>query len=143
MGNIVRNVLSVLIGAFIGGMINGKIIAISGDVVPLPVGADVTTMEGLKASLPLFQPINFLMPFLAHALGSFFGAIIAYFISNEPKMRSALLVGFMFLLGGIYMVIKVPAPLWFSILDLVVAYIPMAFLGGKLAGLVKSAFFKN
>jgi hypothetical protein len=27
-----------------------------------------------------------------------------------------------------------PAPLWYEALDLIAAYIPMAFLGGKLGG---------
>ena len=34
--------------------------------------------------------------------------------------------------SGISAVMMIPAPLWFNVLDLVVAYIPMAYLGGKL-----------
>jgi hypothetical protein len=35
----------------------------------------------------------------------------------------------MFLLGGIANVAMLPAPLWFSALDLLLAYLPMAWLG--------------
>ncbi len=30
------------------------------------------------------------------------------------------------------MVLQLPSPMWFNALDLIVAYIPMAYLGGKL-----------
>ncbi len=39
-------------------------------------GADVTTTEGLRAALPLFEPKHFIMPFLAQALGTFTAAYI-------------------------------------------------------------------
>ena len=42
----------------------------SSSLIPPPEGADVTTLEGLKTSMHLFQPKHFLMPFLAHALGT-------------------------------------------------------------------------
>jgi hypothetical protein len=38
----------------------------------------------------------------------------------------------LFLIGGIVNVFLLPSPTWFSIVDLVGAYIPMAFIGGKI-----------
>ena len=38
-----------------------------------------------------------------------------------------------FLIGGVYMVFIFPAPLWFIVGDLVLAYIPMGWLGWKLS----------
>jgi len=35
--------------------------------------------------------------------------------------------------GGIANVLMLPSPLWFSIVDLAGAYLPVAFLAGKLA----------
>lgn len=52
-------------------------------------------------------------------------------------MNYAIGVGIFFLLGGIANVYLLPSPTWFAIVDLVVAYIPMAYLGGKLALRVK------
>ena len=43
-----------------------------------------------------------------------------------------LVVGLMFLAGGIGAATMIPAPIWFIVLDLVVAYLPMAWLGGTL-----------
>jgi hypothetical protein len=48
-------------------------------------------------------------------------------------MRLALVIGFFFLAGGIANVLMLPSPTWFTILDLVGAYIPMVYLAGKLA----------
>jgi hypothetical protein len=48
-------------------------------------------------------------------------------------MKFALAIGFFFLIGGIMNVFMLPSPLWFTILDLAGAYIPMAWLGGLLA----------
>ena len=105
---------------------------ISGSIIAPPEGADVTTMEGLKAALPLFEPRHFIMPFLAHALGTLVGAILAALIAVDKKMRFALVIGFLFLIGGIMNVISLPSPIWFTILDLGLAYLPMAFIGGRI-----------
>ncbi|MDG1476048.1 MAG: hypothetical protein P8Q14_02780 [Vicingaceae bacterium] len=107
---------------------------ISGSIISPPAGADITTPEGLKASIHLFTPINFLMPFLAHAIGALVGAFIATYIAATKKIIFAFLIGLLFLIGGIMMIIDVPSPTWFIIVDLIGAYIPMAWIGWKLAG---------
>ncbi len=133
MNTTLKNVLAVIAGVLAGGVLNMGIIMISGSVIPPPNGADVTTMEGLKESMHLFEPKHFLMPFLAHALGTLLGAFVTAKIAATHKMRFAIGVGCWFLLGGIINVIMLPSPIWFTLLDLGVAYIPMAYLAGKLA----------
>jgi hypothetical protein len=115
-------------------MLNMGIISVSGLVIPPPAGAIMTTPEGIAAAMPLLQPKHFVMPFLAHALGSLIGALVAALIAASQKMTFALVIGFVHLLGGIAASFMIPAPVWFIVLDLVVAYIPMAYLGGKLGG---------
>ncbi len=133
MNPILKNILAVVAGAVIGSVVNMSIIMMSGSVIPPPEGADVTTMEGLKAAMHLFQPKHFLMPFLAHALGTLVGAYIAARFAANNNMRFALLIGLIFLAGGIANVMMLPSPLWFTLVDLLGAYIPMAYLGGKFA----------
>jgi len=133
MNPILRNVLAVIAGAIIGSIVNGLLVSIGGTVVPPPAGADFTTSEGLKAAMSLMEGKHFIFPFLAHALGTLVGAFVAAKIAATRKMSMALIVGVLFLLGGIYMVVILPSPMWFNALDLIVAYIPMAFLGGKMA----------
>ncbi len=48
-------------------------------------------------------------------------------------MKIAIGIGCFFLLGGIAMILNCGGPLWFIVADLVLAYIPMAVLGGFLA----------
>jgi len=130
---VVRNILAVIAGALLGSVVNMGIIMISGSLIPLPAGADNTTMEGLKESMHLFQPKHFLFPFLAHAMGTFAGALVAALVAASHKMKFALAIGVLFMAGGIANVLMLPSPLWFSIVDLAGAYLPVAFLAGKLA----------
>jgi hypothetical protein len=132
MNTILKNVLAVFAGALIGGVVNMGLIMISGSIIPPPEGADLTTPEGLNAAMPLMEAKHFIFPFLAHALGTLVGAFIASRIGATRKMGLALIVGVLFLVGGISAVFLIPAPIWFILLDLIMAYIPMAWLGGKL-----------
>jgi len=133
MNPIVKNILAILAGCIAGSAVNMGIIMISGSIIPPPDGADVTNMEGLKASMHLFEPKNFIFPFLAHALGTFAGAFLAVIIAASHKMKIALGIGVFFLAGGIANIFMLPSPTWFSVVDLVVAYIPMGYLGGIVA----------
>lgn len=134
MNNTLRNILAVIAGLVVGSFVNMGIVTIGGQVIPPPEGADLTTIEGLKTSMHLMQPQHFLMPFLAHALGTLGGAVVAALIAVKNKMLLALIIGFFFLGGGIINIIMLPSPLWFTLVDLVLAYLPMAWLGAKLAG---------
>lgn len=133
MHPILRNILAVIAGIVVGSLVNMGLINISSSVIPLPEGVDMSTPEGLKAGIHLFEPKHFIFPFLAHALGTLTGAFVAAKLAANNKMKFALGLGVFFLIGGITAVYMIPAPMWFNILDLVVAYIPMAWLGGKLA----------
>ncbi len=132
MHPILRNILAVIAGFVAGSIVNMALIMIGPYIVPPPAGADVTTAEGLKASMHLFQPVNFLFPFLAHALGTFAGALLTAWIAAGRKMVLALVIGVLFLAGGIANIVMLPSPLWFTLTDLLLAYIPMAWLAGKL-----------
>ena len=132
MNPIVKNSLAVISGLVLGSAVNMGIIMISGSIIPPPDGADVTTMEGLKASIHLFQPKHFIFPFLAHSLGTFAGAILTTLIVANHKIKFALVIGAFFLIGVIVNVFMLPGPVWFNVLDIVGAYIPVAWLGGKL-----------
>ena len=131
MHPILRNVLAIVAGVLVGGIVNGAIVSISADVIPPPDGAILTTEEGLKAAMLIMEPKHFVMPWLAHAMGSLVGGMLAALIAATQKIRFALSIGLVFLLGGIYMVILLPSPWWFTLVDLVGAYLPMAFLGGR------------
>ncbi len=129
MKKILFNLFAVFIGLIIGALINGGIINISGDIIPPPAGANIKTIEGLIQAMPNMTPKHFIMPFLAHALGTFFGAVLCTVLARSYQWILVLLIGLTFFIGGFMMVFKLPAPLWFDLVDLTFAYFPMAYLG--------------
>ena len=134
MNKIVRNVLAVITGIVLGSVVNMGIINLQYSFISLPEGVDVTNTESLKSSMHLFEPKHFIFPFLAHAIGTLVGAYLSVRIAASHKMYFALGIGVFFLIGGISMVFMIPAPVWFIVADLSLAYIPMGWFGWKLTG---------
>jgi hypothetical protein len=129
-----RNILGIVAGFVLGSALNMALVTVSSSVIAPPTGADMTTVEGLKAAMPRLEAKHFVFPFLAHALGTLVAALVAAAIAVSHKMRIALFFGVLFLIGGIAASMMIPAPAWFIALDLLVAYVPMAWIGGKLGG---------
>jgi hypothetical protein len=130
--NGIKNVVLVFISLIVGGSLNMAMIMFSSKIIPLPHGVDVTTEAGLKAGMHLFEAKHFIMPFLAHALGTLLSAIIIVKIMPKRKQFWAYFVAAMFFAGGFMEVLSLPSPLWFSLTDLIVAYFPMSFIALKL-----------
>lgn len=128
MPKLLRNVLAIVLGLVIGGSLNMMIVTLGPALIPPPPGADMATPEGLAAAMPLLQPQHLIAPFLAHALGTLVGALAAFFIAASHRAWFAWAIGAVFLCGGIAAAFMIPAPTWFIGLDLVLAYLPMAWL---------------
>jgi hypothetical protein len=143
MKPIFKNFLAIVLGLILGSVVNMGIIMISSYIIPPPEGADLTSPEGLKLSMHLMLPKHFIMPFLAHALGTLTGALLTALIASGHKMRYALVIALFFLVGGIANIFMLPSPIWFTILDLSVAYLPMGYLGGKIIASKKTKFSKK
>ena len=129
----VRSILAVIAGLVVGSIVNLGLIALGHVVIAPPPGADLSTLEGVKAAMPLFGPEQFIFPFLAHAGGSLVGAFVAALISLNNKFTVAMIIGAITLIGGIVAVMMFPAPVWYDVIDLL-AYIPAAWIGAKLGG---------
>jgi len=123
-----RNFIALLGGVAIGVLVNGGIIALQPFILPLPQGVDPNDMASLTVAMTDFSWHNFIMPFLAHALGTFTGAYFAVRITRQRQLFKAMAIAGIFLLGGIQMVRLLPAPFWFETLDLTLAYLPMGWL---------------
>ncbi len=95
---------------------------------------DVNDIASINAHIREYSLLQLMAPFIAHAAGVLVGAFLTVKIAASRHMILALVIGAFFLLGGIMAVRMIPnSPLWFSALDLLVAYIPMAWLGYRLA----------
>lgn len=132
MHPLLRNSTAIIAGVVIGSLVNMAIIMVSGSIINAPAGVDMSTEEGLKAGMPLLQPKHFIFPFLAHAIGTFVGAYIAARIATK-KIIFAMVIGLFFLAGGVSMVMMLPSPIWFTMVDLAGAYLPVAYFAGRIA----------
>ena len=125
MNTILRNIFAVIAGVILGSAVNMSFIVAGSKVFPLSESCE--PMNAMNWDLKFF-----IFPFLAHALGTLAGAFIAAKIASTHKITFALIVGAFFLIGGTMMVFMLPAPIWFVVLDLAVAYIPMGWLGWRI-----------
>ena len=137
MPNLLRNVLALLAGIAIGGGVNMALITLSPSLIPPPAGVDVNSAESLSKAMHLFEPRHFIMPFLAHAVGTLAGALAAYLIAASYKAQIACVIGAVFLCGGVAASLMIPAPTWFIALDLLAVYLPMAWLGVQIGTRMK------
>jgi len=127
------NILSVLVGVLIGAIVNMAILMMGSAIIAPPKGVDMTSDAGIKAAMPLLEPKHFLMPFLAHAIGTFVAVYLATRFSKTKAVRIPIIIASIYLIGGIMEVMNLNAPLWFNIVDLALAYFPMAFIAFKWA----------
>ena len=132
MKTIIRGGLAVIIGLLVGGVVNMALILIGSHVIPPPPGVDVSDVHSMSAGMHLFQPKHFLFPFLAHACGTLVGSALAYLLAASHRRWYSYGIGVASLAGGIAAACMIPAPNWFIVTDLVLAYIPMACLGARL-----------
>jgi len=128
---IIRKILAVVGGFIVGSLVNMMLVTIGSRVIPAPAGVDASKAESIAASIHLFEPKHFVFPFLAHALGTFAGALVAFLIAASHRTIFAFVIGVLFLAGGIAASFMIPAPGWFIALDLVAAYLPMAWLATR------------
>ncbi|WP_235297333.1 hypothetical protein [Portibacter marinus] len=131
MSPVLRNIIAIITGWISGSVVNIGLIQLGHMVMPLE-GVDPNDMEALAAAMPDADPLFFIFPFLAHAIGTVVGATVATLIAAGGKLKYALTIGFIFLLGGIWASTMLPAPVWFIVLDLSLAYLPMAWVGYRI-----------
>ncbi len=132
MPTIVRNILAFIAGVIALMVVKTLVIKAGGALIPPPPGVNLSTVEGFKAAMPLMEVKHWVTPFLEHSLGSIAGAAIAALMAANHKMKIALGVGFLHMLGGIAATALLPFPTWVIVVDLTFAYIPMAWIGGKI-----------
>ena len=129
MNTIIKNIFAILGGGLIGMVVNMGLIITGNQLIPFE--DDMNPMNAMNWELEYF-----IFPFLAHAIGTLSGAYIAAKFSASYHMLFAICIGIFFLSGGISMVFILPAPVWFIVVDLVLAYIPMGWLGCEINHLI-------
>ena len=134
MIKILRNILALVIGAALGMALNGWLIGISNSLIPLPEDVNPSNLKSIQTHIHLYSLKHFVMPFWAHALGTFVSAFVAAKIWIGDPMIPGYIFGLFFLIGGITMVYFIKSPILPSMVVLLFAYLPMGWLGARLAG---------
>lgn len=132
MNPILKNITAIILGWLAGSAINMGLIKVGHMAIPIE-GIDPNDMEALAEVMPTLGFEYFIFPFLGHALGTLVGAIVAGWVAATHKMKFSLVIGGLFLIGGIMINYMIPGPTWFAVADILLAYIPMARIGGKIA----------
>lgn len=109
-------------------------------MLPPPKGVDVTDVESLAASVHLLSARHLVFPFLANAIGTLVGALVAFLIAGKFKRVVACGVGLLSLCGGIAASFMILAPTAFIVVDLALAYVPMAWIGVVLGRAIQAKF---
>jgi len=135
---ILKNAGALLAGLVTGSLVNMALVTVGPVLVPPPAGVDMTDMDSLAQSMHLMGPQHFVFPFLAHALGTLVGATLTYLLAARNSFMLAFGIGLFFLLGGISAARMIPAPTWFVVVDLLFAYLPMAWLATILGNHLKN-----
>lgn len=132
--HILKRTIIIVLSIFIGAQVNGAFLTLGTNLIPPPEGCNLNTMDGLKAAVPFLEAKHYLFPFFAHAIGTLISAVLITRFLKTQQFVFAMMAGVLFLIAGISMIIILPGtPIWFILVDLIGAYIPMAYLGYKLA----------
>jgi len=125
----IRNFVAFLLGAVVCIVGNGLLLGAMMQLIPPPAGFDPAQLD----TYSLLEARHLLAPWVAHALPSLLGALCASLVAGSRRRTIGMLVGGLHLLGGVAAAFLVPAPWWFVGVDLVFAYLPMAWFGVWLA----------
>jgi hypothetical protein len=125
--NTLKNIGAFIAGVVFGSVVNMALITVGPSIIPPPAGVDMNSAESLAAGIHLFEPRHFVFPFLAHALGTYLGALLGFLLSPTRGELMAWLIGALSLAGGIAASMLIPAPAAFIAIDLLFAYLPMAW----------------
>lgn len=132
MNPIAQTLLIIIAAVITGSLVNMTLILLGPLIVSPPPGVDMSDMESFAAGVETMGPQHFLFPFLAHALGTFSGSALVYRFAIWRRRLFTALTGVFFLAGGIAAATMIPAPTWFIVTDLALAYLPMAWLATRL-----------
>jgi hypothetical protein len=135
MHPLVRSILAVLAGLFVGVVVIG-ILEYGGHLIyPLPQDLDPRDPKDHDALADYVAnaPVGaMLVLLLAYAAGAFCGGWLAATLTTRQQTVHGLIVGGLFLLASAANLSMFPHPMWFVAANLLIV-LPVAYVGAKLA----------
>lgn len=130
---IIRSIIAVAAGMFIGGIATLGVEALGHILVPPPAGLDVNDPAAVKAAMPSLPVAHFLPILLAYLAGPSLGAALAARMAPSRPRLHAILVGAIFAAGGLMNFMTIPHPPWFVVASML-AFAAAPLLGTRLSG---------
>lgn len=130
-----RGILVVVLGWIVGSMVMMALHFLSLLVYPLPEGTDWMNPESMKTAMAAMPTGAWLAASLAHMVGAFAGAWLAASLAGRAPLIHALIIGAIFLAGGIMNLSNLQPPesmQWIWVVDLAIVPVAAVF-GGLLA----------
>ena len=124
-------ILGVVVGLAVGTVLNMGLINLNMRLHGPPEGLswdDSAQVEAFMASMPI---LGFLIVLLAHSGQAFLGSLVGTLISGRRSLLVGMVIGALTLLGCVMMLMSIPGPLWFGVLDLLLP-LPAAYLAARL-----------
>ncbi len=114
-----RNLLSILGGVFVGMNIGRLLSMYSAKLYPMPETVDPTDAEALFTFLNGLPTNAFYIIMAAHGVGAFIAAIMAGRIAATNKRQMALIAVFVMFVLTIAYTMMLPNPRWFVVSDII------------------------
>jgi len=123
-----KYVLPVVAGIMAGAMLinQGENLVIR--FYPLPTGINQHDKDAIANALKQMPLSAFLFLLVNYAICSMVAGIITTLLAKRTTLTPALIVGIALTLGGLFNVISIKHPMWFSILNLFI-YLPFVYFG--------------
>lgn len=135
MNPILKNILAVVVGVAAGMAINMIMLIIGGQIIPIPEGVDPMDGNSIKAAIEAgkFESKHYIFPFIAHAAHALIGAFVCTKMAANNSFILAMIVGVIVLISGVLNSMSLGTSMTTNLIDWVFAYIPMAWIGWRLA----------
>ena len=129
----VRNVIAVIVSLVVAFLIIMSIQMINFVLFPIPDSIDQNNMEQMKEYVQGLPSLAYFVVIISYFVGALIAALVACKIADSHFRKIAIGIGVFLTLMGIINLIRIPHPLWFSIVT-VLLYVPAALLGYRLSG---------
>jgi len=114
--NLIRNVLAVVGGLFVGMVWNMSLIQINMRLLfPMPEGLDMNDTEKFNAFVVDLPPTAFILVIIAHLGQALIGGWLAARFGASQPVLLATIVGVVSLMGGIMAMMMISGPAWMVI----------------------------
>ena len=127
-----KSVLSIVIGV-LAGVTGIMLMEMVGHSIYAPLEGvnyeDPIAVAAMVAKMPIGA---LLMVILGFVVGAFAGGLVAGFIKPKAQHYQPVVVGGILTVFGLMNLLMIPHPWWFWVASLA-CFIPMAFIGGKIA----------